>query len=323
MNDTPQPIVSICCITYNHEKFIAEAINGFLAQKLLFNIEIIIADDASNDRTPQIITDFQLAHPGRIKAFLHKQNKGMMDNLNFVLRMCQGKYIALCEGDDYWTDPHKLQKQVEYLEGHPECALCHHPVQILKDGILSKKKVVGRKIGDFKVYSIEKLTDKNFIYTSSVVFKREVLDILPPWFSQLAVGDYPLFLFAGKMGNYCQLNEYMSVYRIQGGIWSGQTKVQKAQTMVRLISQLHKGFADMPEIQARLLHYFLKQAEIVKQSGSNAAEDFIEEAFPAFAAVFPFIMDEYIELKGSAATPPSYQQLKKGFKEWFKWKLFS
>lgn len=116
-------LLSICCITYNHENYISQAIEGFLAQKTSFNFEIIIHDDASTDATASIVKKYEQEHPNLIKAIYQTENqysKGIKPWPNFVFPIARGKYIALCEGDDYWTDPYKLQKQVDFLEANPE-----------------------------------------------------------------------------------------------------------------------------------------------------------------------------------------------------------
>jgi glycosyltransferase involved in cell wall biosynthesis len=125
-------LLSICCITYNHENYISQAIEGFLAQKTSFNFEIIIHDDASTDATASIVKKYEQEHPNLIKAIYQTENqysKGIKPWPNFVFPIARGKYIALCEGDDYWTDPYKLQKQVDYLEANPEYNLTCHRYQ--------------------------------------------------------------------------------------------------------------------------------------------------------------------------------------------------
>lgn len=122
-----KPLVSICCITYNHENFIRSTIEGFLSQVTSFTYEIIIHDDASNDSTAEIIKEYASRHPGIIRTILQQENqfsKGVSPLIKFVFPIVIGKYFAICEGDDYWTDNHKLQKQVDFMENHPEYGLC-------------------------------------------------------------------------------------------------------------------------------------------------------------------------------------------------------
>lgn len=131
-----EPLVSICCITYNHEKFIGQAVEGFLMQKTSFPIEILIHDDASTDKTADIIRSYELKYPDKIKAIYQTENqftKGIDIGLTYQFPLAKGKYLAICEGDDYWTDPNKLQKQVDFLESHPDYALCFHRYSILEE----------------------------------------------------------------------------------------------------------------------------------------------------------------------------------------------
>ena len=121
-----KPLVSIACTTYNHEKYIAHAIEGFLMQYTPFPIEIIIHDDASTDGTADIIRKLGMSHR-IIKPIFQETNQFSLKKKplgTYVIPQCRGKYIALCEGDDYWTDPYKLKKQVDVLESHPEFAMC-------------------------------------------------------------------------------------------------------------------------------------------------------------------------------------------------------
>jgi glycosyltransferase involved in cell wall biosynthesis len=122
-------LVSICCTAYNHAKFISDCLDGFLLQKTNFNFEVLIHDDASTDGTQDIIKAYQAKYPNIIKPIFQTENqysKGVKPFIKYLSPASQGKYIALCEGDDYWTDPLKLQKQVDYMESHSECVLTYH-----------------------------------------------------------------------------------------------------------------------------------------------------------------------------------------------------
>ena len=132
------PLVSICCITYNHEQFIREAVDGFLMQKTDFPIEIIIHDDASIDGTTKIIKEYQGKHAELIKLIIQTENQYKTRGFGFLVdlfQQAQGKYIALCEGDDYWTDPLKLQKQVDFLEANPDYSLVSHRRKVYDENI--------------------------------------------------------------------------------------------------------------------------------------------------------------------------------------------
>ena len=119
-----KPLVSVFMITYNHEKFIAQAIEGVLMQKTNFPFELIIGEDCSTDRTREIVVDYAQRFPEIIKPILHEKNVGMKSNMNTCMQACSGKYTAICEGDDYWIDSLKLQKQVGFLEAHSDFSMC-------------------------------------------------------------------------------------------------------------------------------------------------------------------------------------------------------
>ncbi|MDQ3815609.1 MAG: glycosyltransferase family 2 protein, partial [Armatimonadota bacterium] len=125
--------VSIVMVTYNHEKYIAQAVESVLMQETNFDYELIIGEDCSQDKTRAIVMDFQRRFPERIRLLLPEKNLGGSGKTNFLqtLAAAQGQYVALLEGDDYWTSPHKLQKQVDFLDSHPECAICFHKSNML------------------------------------------------------------------------------------------------------------------------------------------------------------------------------------------------
>lgn len=130
---TFQPLVSICCITYNHESYIRETIEGFLMQKTKFPIEVLIHDDESTDKAADIIREYENKYPDIIKPiyqFDNKYSKGISVSVTYNFPRARGKYIAMCEGDDYWTDPSKLQKQVDFMEVNPDCSLCFHASKV-------------------------------------------------------------------------------------------------------------------------------------------------------------------------------------------------
>ena len=133
MADTSKK-VSVFMITYNHEKYIAEALDSILMQKTDFDFDIVIGEDCSTDATRRIVLEYSRKYPDKIKLLLHNVNVGFISNLMYVLEACTGKYVAMCEGDDYWTDPFKLQKQVDFLEANKEYILATHGYRIVKDG---------------------------------------------------------------------------------------------------------------------------------------------------------------------------------------------
>lgn len=216
-------LVSICCITYNHEKYIRDAIEGFLMQQTSFNYEVIIADDCSTDNTDVIIKEYIQKHPkgNIIKYFRHEKNIGMMPNFVFALRQCTGKYIALCDGDDYWTDPLKLQKQVDFLEKNEDYVLVAHNIDIKNGDTVEhfEKTQVEYFLSDFY--------ESSCLSTASVVFKN-IGSIDLKKICGALVGDWPLFIMLAENGRIGFMKEYMAVYRVHAnGVWSGDTNKEK------------------------------------------------------------------------------------------------
>lgn len=224
-------LVSINCITYNHEDYIADAIEGFLMQETDFEFEILIHDDASTDRTPDIIREYEKKYSHIVKPIYQKENQysinkrlPFMNNHN----RAKGKYIAICEGDDYWTDPKKLQKQVNYMEEHPECSMTFHAAEWID--IINKKNTVYRPYKKNIDVSIKDLIMKEggLFPTASVMYKKEILDNPPKFFLDSSVGDHPLALLAATKGRIYYINDVMSVYRKNvKGSW--KTRILKDQ----------------------------------------------------------------------------------------------
>lgn len=208
-------IVSICCATYNHQKYIRDAIESFLMQKTTFPFEILIHDDASTDGTADIIREYEAKYPDIIKPIYQTENqysRGINPYLAFVYPRAQGKYIALCEGDDYWIDPLKLQKQVDYLERNPHVSFVATNYFIYDEITKGTRKVAISKRIDF--YTL--LKRKNQIPTLTTCIKseyifdynREINPIEKNW----PVGDYSLWLYLSQKGKIGVIPDYTATY---------------------------------------------------------------------------------------------------------------
>lgn len=229
------PLVSICCATFNQERFISQAIESFLSQKTSFKFEIIIHDDASTDGTASIVKKYEQEHPNLIKAIYQTENqysKGIKPWPNFVFPIARGKYIALCEGDDYWTDPYKLQKQVDFLEANPEYNLTCHRYQTYNE--TTKTLTEDGNENCFTTGNEDGLTfDAYYIFkrwiskTLTVVFRNDYnySEILNQY-------EYPrdvhLFYHILKKGKGYFLPFIGGVYRVHdGGIFSASSQMEK------------------------------------------------------------------------------------------------
>lgn len=195
------PLVSVICLTYNHARYIDKCIAGILMQKTDFPVEIIIHDDASNDGTSEIVRNYADRHEGTIVPVLQSENQYSRGNNPKALALanCRGDYIAYCEGDDYWTDPQKLQKQIDYLEQNPGCVVSGHLTLKLDEngkslGFFSPGK---RKRRDFSAREL--LLDRGFVSPASRVY-RNVPGVEPPEKAKVVNGDRFLVVLLGQYG---------------------------------------------------------------------------------------------------------------------------
>ncbi len=245
LNLSNTPLVSIACITYNQSKYVREALESLLMQKINSPIEIIIHDDASTDGTAQIIKEYELKYPDLIIPIYQIENqysKGVRRILKtFVFPRVRGKYIALCEGDDYWTDPYKLQKQVDFLESHPECVICFHNVVAVHYDKSQPDHIMCSP--DQKAIStIEDLLLQNFIPTCSVMFRNHLVIEFPEWYFEIMQGDYPLYILLAQYGHVGYIDEVMANYRHHfQGIWSGANYSLNYPSMIFLYSKLFRN----------------------------------------------------------------------------------
>ena len=231
MSYPKEPILAVRCATFNHEKYIRDALEGFVKQKTDFCFIVIVHDDASTDKTAEIIREYEQKYPHIIKPIYETENQWSKraGSLSRALRNAipQGvKYVALCEGDDYWTDPGKLQKQVDFLEKHPDYTMCFHNAEIKKENGVA---------ADFEGYVIEnreysatELFAGWTVPTASIVMRKEILDI-PRQSPDFIYGDIVMIENCAHLGKVWGFGEYMSVYRMQatGVLWNDSSVAQE------------------------------------------------------------------------------------------------
>lgn len=221
-----KPKVSILCITYNHGAYIRDALDGFVMQKTNFPFEVLIHDDASTDDTADIIREYAAKYPNIIRPILQTENQysqGIEVLRAFLFPMVRGKYVAVNEGDDYWTDPYKLQKQVDFLDAHPDYSVCFHPVRVTWDNGKYPDSIFPSAKYRFNKTTLElfDLLQHNFIQTNSVMYRwRKDCENLFP--DDILPGDWYLHLLHAQVGKIGFIPDVMSVYRRNdGGIWNG------------------------------------------------------------------------------------------------------
>lgn len=220
------PLLSILCITYNHEKYIRKSIDSFLNQEASFNFEIVIGEDCSTDNTLEILLEFQKKHPTTINIISSKNNVGTVENFRRTLAACRGKYIALCEGDDYWNDPKKIQTQVSFLESNPEYVLTYHDNHsINENGVITNDPSKKGINFDTTKSMLQKAPP---ISTLTACFRNEIKQI-PIEFNAAPILDICLWSLLGQYGSGKYLKSIKpAMYRLhEGGIFSTKKTTEK------------------------------------------------------------------------------------------------
>lgn len=232
-NNSNPVLVSISCITYNHAPYIRECLDGFIMQKTNFPFEVLIHDDASTDGTTEIIKEYTKKYPDIIKPLYEEENqwvKGRRGSAVFNFPRAKGKYIALCEGDDYWTDPLKLQKQVDFLEANPDFVMCSHMRKTYIEIDKCLKNDWHGELKDGIFYDLNKLIHGGWdFHPLTVLFRFDKLN-LEEYSQYKHSKDATLFFHLLKKGPGYMMPVEMAVYRIHnGGVWSGIDDYAKIQ----------------------------------------------------------------------------------------------
>lgn len=208
-----EPLVSVSMLAYRHEKFIAQAIDGVIAQQCNFPIELVIGEDCSPDNTREIVLDYQRRYPHLIRVLFSHQNVGMHANSARCSEALRGKYVAPCEGDDYWCDPLKISRQVAIFQRHPDCVLVFHAAKTIdektgREGLTGRRSPYSRFIRAEEVI----LGDGGFIPTASIMARRAP-GLSSDWVVNAAVPDYAAQLQSARLGRIAYIDRVMSVYR--------------------------------------------------------------------------------------------------------------
>jgi glycosyltransferase involved in cell wall biosynthesis len=270
------PKVSVLITTYNQEHLITQTIDSVLMQVVDFDYEIVIGEDASSDHTREVVVELARQHPEKIRVLLRdpevaNRERHLAGKMNFLqaLQSCRGEYIAILDGDDYFTSPHKLQKQVEFLNGHPECMICFHNVRAVYPDD-SKASVNLCPEDQKEITDIEQLLWGNFIPSCSLMYRREPVVQLPDWFFTAKVGDWPINIFKAQFGKIGYLNEVMSAYRVHtAGAWSLGKRSRQLIISLRILDNIDKdlGFKYNATIRAAKTRLLFELAELYLQRG--------------------------------------------------------
>ena len=256
--------VSVCMITYNHGRFLAQALDSVFAQKTNFDFEVILGEDCSTDGTREIALEYQRQYPDRLRLLLPATNQGMIPNFLSTLQAGRGEYIAFLEGDDYWTSEHKLQKQVDLLDANKDCVLCFTRVNLLNDSTGESEPAAQNPQLRFSLRELLARTCGG--YTCSVLYRNGVIGDIPSWFnSELSFGDFPLYVLNMIHGDALIIDEAMAVYRVHaGGVWTHGIPSSSRSRAARELWLKHlQAFLFFYKILSR--HFEGEYRELVKQ----------------------------------------------------------
>lgn len=283
------PLVSIWCLAYNHEKYIRDCLDGFVMQKTNFKFEAIIHDDASTDNTARIIQEYADKYPDIIKPIFEKENQYSKHDgsLNRIMNEhMRGKYVALCEGDDYWIDSYKLQKQVDFLENHNTYSMCFTNTEVMCSEIDLKYSNIFSHISKGE-YTGAQILKSWIVHTASVLYRN--YDEIPPNDCRFLYGDIITFLWLSQKGKLWCLDDTTAVYRRNAGGVTIKNRASFDQEINHL-KAIEEHFGYQKTVKDKILdlsiRYFI--SNIFKKESILILHQVIELGyFPAFLFSIP------------------------------------
>jgi glycosyltransferase involved in cell wall biosynthesis len=243
------PVASVILRTYDHEPFIAQAIESVLVQKTRFPFELIVAEDCSTDGTRAVVEGYARSRPELVRAILPERNLGHGEIFKRALAEVRGRYIAYLDGDDYWTSPSKLARQVDFLESHPDCRSCFHDVSLVYDRAGLPSGNVSPRLGEGR-FGLEQIVMECFVPAPAMVFRTEVAKELPDWVFESAWIDWLIHIRAALEGSIGYLPRAMAAYRVHsGGMFSALDRVSQLQEDLRFYDRLAR---ELPGQRSRI-----------------------------------------------------------------------
>lgn len=317
MIDT-SPLVSICCITYNHEQYIKDALDGFVMQKTDFPFEIVLSDDCSTDLTHNVIKEYKLKYPDLIRDVSPQENKGVIDNWKYVHLEARGKYIAFCEGDDYWTDPLKLQKQVDYMKKNPSCSLCAtdfcYQTNTNKNSISSP--AYASNITFQPQTFLEHLQNAGYIGPMTWLYKRDLFLQNISDYVNITDGTLALSLDLFCLGDVVYLPDNTAVYRVHNGSAANPINIVKKMQYLKGVYKTQLYYAQKYNCNDKIIDILKLQNYTTSMQLAIDSDDseFIDEAlqfynskainmrwFIEFCKEYVYYKQQYIAIKSSKA----------------------
>ena len=271
--------VSVCVISYNHEKYIAQCLESILMQECTFPFEIVIRDDCSQDQTLNIIKSYKKRYPETIKLVDAESNIGANRGFLMVFEKAEGKYCAICEGDDYWIDKEKLQKQANLMDAMPEVTFISHACRLHgQNGLGPDDYLKGTGVIEVTCNDVLEISGQ-FSPTASYMLRRDVVAQLPDWFKDAPVGDFFIEMYGIAVGKGLHLNEVLSAYRtFSENSWSTRNNEKQYQNMLKFSTQINLCLEIMRETPLFRKYNFSRKIAAVKFNtaiGSLLAEDFV------------------------------------------------
>jgi Glycosyl transferase family 2 len=249
------PTVSVVLRTYQHARFIAQAIDSVLIQRAPFAYELIVAEDCSTDGTRQIVAGYAERHRDTIGTVLPRRNVGHGEILRRGLAQARGELIAYLDGDDYWTSPLKLARQADFLARNPDCASCFHDVSLVYDDAGAPSGTVSPGLAGDR-FTLEQIVMECFVPAPSMMFRREVLRALPAWSFDSAWIDWLIHIRSAQLGLLGYLPQAMAAYRVHpGGMFSGLDRAQQLQEDVTFYERLAPELPEQRELIERCVAY--------------------------------------------------------------------
>jgi len=253
----PAPVVTVRTYTYQHAPYIQDCIEGVLAQKTTFPFEYIIGEDCSADGTREIVFDYAQRYPHIIRVVTADYNVGGKANVRRCINRTRGKYVALCEGDDYWISPLKLQRQVDFMEAHPDVSLCFHNALILNEKYAAARLFFESPPAEILNFAAAYQTP---LPTASMMARRHILASLPDWRLKAWCGDLPVRLWCAHHGHFGYLDQMMAVYRRHSGSLEAGMRAQNYKTYYDDVVCLYQEF----DKATHFAHTDLVQREIAR-----------------------------------------------------------
>jgi glycosyltransferase involved in cell wall biosynthesis len=254
------PLVTAAIITYNHERYIEQAVQSVLNQRVNFPVEILVADDCSTDRTPEVLRRLEQQYPNRMRFLSRPKNLGLSDNLQDCREQACGKYLAILEGDDLWSDPEKLQKQADAMEAHPDWTMCYGSCRVFfEDG--SKADFIKPNPPPRGTLSVADFLKENQVQTMSVgMYRQGVITRTPEWHRKLRIGDWALHILHANAGPIGFIPDVLTSYRVhRKGLWSGLDTYRQWDEMLVLFRYLQGHFSGEVQSQMKQAHDQLMQ----------------------------------------------------------------